>query len=186
MIEKINSIYSFFERMEENNILFSFHGEISSELVSSILAIVEANLENAAEEVRVKKKVYNVLVECLQNLYHHLEDVSVENKENKKLRTAIFMIGKINNKYTIMTGNYIKNTNVPALQKRLNDINSMSKEELREHYISTMAEGGHSQKGGGGLGLIDIIRKTGEKLIFHFIPVEQGFSFFELQIKIAK
>ena len=68
-------IYDFYDKMERNHILLSFKGDITSELLTSILQIMESKLENLQEEPKVKKKVYNVLVECLQNLYHHMDEV---------------------------------------------------------------------------------------------------------------
>lgn len=66
-------IFDFYDKMQRSNIMLSFKGEITSELLGSILQIMENKLENINEEPKVKKKVFNVLVECLQNLYHHLD-----------------------------------------------------------------------------------------------------------------
>jgi hypothetical protein len=43
-----------------------------------------------------------------------------------------------------------------------------------------MKEGVLSSKGGAGLGLIDIARKTGNKLVYHFLPISDTLSFFLL------
>ena len=43
-----------------------------------------------------------------------------------------------------------------------------------------------SAKGGGGLGMIDIARKSGKKLDYKFDPVDDQFSFFSLNIKVAQ
>ena len=42
-----------------------------------------------------------------------------------------------------------------------------------------------SLKGGGGLGMIDIARKTGQKLEYDFLKVDDKFSFFTLNIKVS-
>ncbi len=76
------------------------------------------------EEPKIKKKVYNVLVECLQNLYHHLDEVS--ETESDKIRSAIFTIGKVDNKYSIITGNYILNENINGLRNRLDEVNALN------------------------------------------------------------
>ena len=41
-----------------------------------------------------------------------------------------------------------------------------------------------SEKGGGGLGMIDIARKTGSKYEYNFYPVGEDYIFFELMINI--
>ena len=74
------------------------------------------------------------------------------------------MIGKIENEYSIITGNYILSANVEALKSKLDRINLMSKDELKEYYKEILNNDTFSEKGGGGLGMIDIARKSGQKL----------------------
>jgi 5'-deoxynucleotidase YfbR-like HD superfamily hydrolase len=164
--------------------MLSFKGDITSELLTSILQIMESKMDNLQEEPKIKKKVYNVLVECLQNLYHHMEDETPA--ETERIRSAIFMIGKVDGQYNIITGNYIKAGNVVILKKRLDDINALTREELKDYYKEVLNNGEMSMKGGGGLGMIDIARKTGQKLNYNFMPVDDKYSFFSLNIKIAQ
>ncbi len=180
-------IYDFYNKMERNKIMLSFKGDITSELLTSILQIMESKLDNLQEEPKLKRKVYNVLVECLQNLYHHMDEIAIAqaDEESPKItRTAIFMIGKQGEFYTIITGNYILNSNITKFQAKLDKINNMDKEELKEYYKEVLAEGGFSEKGGGGLGMIDIARKSGHKLDYSFMNIDTDFSFFNLTIKI--
>jgi len=176
-------IYDFYDKMERNNILLSFKGDITSELLTSILQIMESKMDNMQEEPKIKKKVYNVLVECLQNLYHHMDDPAEGMDRN---RSAIFMIGKLDGQYNIITGNYIANENVSGLKGRLDDVNALSKEELKDYYKQILNNGEMSLKGGGGLGMIDIARKTGQKLNYNFQPIDDNLSFFTLNIKISQ
>jgi hypothetical protein len=172
--------------MERNNIMLSFKGDITSELLTSILQIMETKLDNMQEEPKIKKKVYNVLVECLQNLYHHMDEIPNNGENDKRIRSAIFMIGKVDNQYNIITGNYIRSKNVDSLKTRLDEINKLSKEELKDYYKLVLNNGEMSDKGGGGLGMIDIARKTGQKLNYNFMPIDDTYSFFSLNIKIAQ
>ncbi len=179
---KLENIFSIYQAMEESGIILSFKGDVTSDLLTSVLQIMENKLESIQEEPKVKKKVYHVLVECLQNLYHHMDEIP--SHINGKERSAIFMIGKTDEGYSILTGNYILNENVLGLKKRMDDINALTKEELKEYYKEVLANGEISMKGGGGLGIIDIARKSGEKLAYEFLPIANNISFFILNIKI--
>lgn len=95
------------------------------------------------------------------------------------------MIGKIGPEYSIITGNYILREKVNPLKEKLTKINVMSKDELKEYYKEILNEGEFSDKGGGGLGMIDIARKSGQKLNFNFVEVDNRYSFFSLNIKIS-
>lgn len=177
-------VFDIYEKMERNNILLSFKGEVTSDLLTSILQIMENKMDDFQEEPKMKKKVYNVLVECLQNLYHHMDEIPDARAE--KLKSAIFMIGKIDKVYTIFTGNYILNENVEGLRNRLDKVNSLNKEELKSYYKEVLNNGEMSLKGGGGLGMIDIARKTGEKIDYNFLEINDKISFFTLNIKVTQ
>lgn len=178
-------IYDFYDKMEQNNILLSFKGDVTSELLTSVLSIIESKLDIMQEDRKVKKKVYNVLVECLQNLYHHMDEVSADDEFNRD-RSAIFMIGKIDNTYNIFTGNYILSKNVTNLKEKIDEINTMNKEELKSYYKEVLNNGQMSNKGGGGLGIIDIARKSGQKLTYSFTQVDDINHFFSLNVKIVQ
>ena len=178
------NLFNIYDNMEKNNILLSFKGDITSDLLTSILQIMENKMENMQEEPKTKKKVYNVLVECLQNLYHHMDDATNENGDN--FRSAIFMISKKEACYSIITGNYISKESVSGLKSRLDEVNSLSKDQLKDYYKTILNNGEMSLKGGGGLGMIDIARKTGEKLEYDFLDIDNKVSFFTLIIKITQ
>ena len=128
--------------------------------------------------------LHNILLECLQNLYHHIDedDVATSVKEN----SALFMIKKEDGEYSIMTGNFITKENVDSLKHRLDKINEMDKDALKDYYKEVLNNGEMSAKGGGGLGMIDIARKSGKKLEYNFDEVDAHHSFFSLNIKVAQ
>lgn len=172
-----------YDKMDKNNILLSYKGDVTSELLTSILDIIESKMDNMQEKPQLRKKVYIVLVELLQNLYHHMHDPSSES--NTKLTDkAIFLIGKEQNLYKVITGNYIKNDTVPMLKKKMDEINALSPEEVKEQYKRILSNGQMSDKGGGGLGMIDIARRTGKPLLYDFVPINNSFSFFTLNVVI--
>ncbi|KAA3649900.1 MAG: hypothetical protein DWP98_06245 [Bacteroidetes bacterium] len=170
--------------MEKDNIMLSFKGNVTSELLTSVLQIMESKMETLNEPSKVKKKVYNILVEALQNLYHHMDESSEE--LGVEHNTVIFMISKKDDTYCIYTGNYIKKQNAERLKARLDKINSLNADELKEHYKEVLNNGMMSEKGGGGLGMIDIARKSGKKLEYQFQEVDEQLSFYSLNISVAQ
>jgi len=177
-------IFELYNRMESDKILLSFKGDVTSDLTASVLSIMEKRLMELNETPKLRKKIYNVMVECLQNLYHHIDSAPDSDDEDAKKKSAIFMIGLNNQGYSITTGNYIDSTRVPGFADRLNRINALNPEELKELYKEVLNSSERSGKGGGGLGMIDIARKTGKKLNYDFIPVTDNLSFFSLSISI--
>jgi hypothetical protein len=96
------------------------------------------------------------------------------------------MISRDNDGYLIVTGNYIANENVTGMKNRLDEVNALTKDELKDYYKQILNNGEMSLKGGGGLGMIDIARKTGQKLGYNFERIDEKVSFFSLNIRVSQ
>lgn len=182
----LRNVYNLFKTLEQESILLSFKGVVTSDLLSSVLQIMESKLAYLEDSPKIKKKVFNVLVECLQNLYHHIDD-SVEGKndvEEIETKSAVFMIARVDGNFHVRTGNYIDKESGNELLEKLERINSLTKDELKAYYQEVLSLGALSEKGTAGLGMIDIARKSGNKLEYDFIEVNEEFDFFCLNVKI--
>jgi hypothetical protein len=175
--------YSKFREMMDNHIVLSFKGEITSDIITMVLQIMESKLDSVNEKSTVKKKIFNILVECMQNLYHHSESEIFGEEHSRRAMLELFFDDEF---YNILTGNYIRNEEVDRLQTRIEKVNSLSKDELRQYYRDILDNNTISQKGGADLGMIDMARKSGEKLTYHFTKVNDFVSFFDLTVKISK
>jgi hypothetical protein len=178
--EKFN-IFDYYSDMEKNNILLSFKGTITDDLISAIIELIENKLELKNESSRIKKKVFNILVECLQNLYHHNAEFSQQHGHDM---AVIVMIAKNIEGYSIVTGNLINDVKIESFKSKLKEINSLDKEGLKQLYKTVLTDGEYSDTGGAGLGLIDIGRKSSNPLEYGFIPFNENYSFFSLNVKI--
>ena len=178
----LDFIYKIHEGMLLKNLNLIYEGDFSQDILKAVLSMTERQLDSIGEDGKTKKKVFNIMVECLQNICKHAED----NKEAKINRSAIFMVGFEDSEYFICTGNPIKNENVELLKMKLSEINNLDKEGLKALYMEVVSKGAISDKGGAGLGLIDIARKSGKKLEYSFEDMNEDFSFFSLLVKIPR
>ncbi len=174
------NLQAWYKQMEKDSVILAYRGTITAELITNILDTIETKLRSIAESTKTRKKIYNVLVETLQNLYHHLDEPPSEEKNEFDEKYAIFVFSKTKNGYTISTGNFIKKDKVKFLRDRMEQINYLSREELKTLYRLILDKQGLTEKGGGGLGMIDIAKKTGNKLEYKFYDYNQDYSIFAL------
>jgi ElaB/YqjD/DUF883 family membrane-anchored ribosome-binding protein len=78
----------------------------------------------------------------------------------------------------------IENEKIENLKKHLEKINSLDSEYLKKYYLEILEKGNISDKGGAGLGLIEMARKSGSKLEYDFSPVDEKYSYFYLQTEV--
>lgn len=179
----MNYIYDLHKAMMNQKLILVYEGEFNQEITKSILAMAERNLDSSGEESNIKRKVFNVMVEALQNIVKHGEELKDGDLES---RASIFLIGKENDRYSVMSGNPIKKSSIDGLKAKLEQINNLDKEGLKELYKSIIKNTTISEKGGAGLGFVDMARKSGDKLEYQFIEMSPNYSFFCLKVNVAR
>ena len=165
-----------------DELLFSYEGDMSSERINLILDKVESRFTELSTNLKVKKKVYNIMVETLQNLFHHSDDVPVDLIEKLGKKYGLIIITRKGDDIILTAGNYILSHKVKFLTEKIEKINSLSSDELKEMYKFILNFQKISAKGGGGLGLIDIARKSEKKLGYKFYPHDENYFFYRLDI----
>ncbi len=172
----LDFVKQLFFLMQDHHLGYIYKGVFTQEVTDTILSLTENKLEKQEESSKLKKRVYHILVEALQNVTRH----QASETQTDPQHDSLFLIQKMNNRYVITTGNIAQTKNIPFLQALIDKINTLSKEELKEYYKTVLEEGSLSEKGGAGLGLIDIARKAGNKLIYKFVPLNGELSYFYL------
>ena len=179
-------VNEYYEKLNGGDVLLAYKGSITSDLISNVLEVVEAKLDDLSETSKIRKKVYNVLVESLQNLYHHIDELPEGMKEDFEPKFGILVVSRVeNNVYKITTGNFVNSGKIKLLKDKIDKINSLSKDELKDMYKFILNHQKLSAKGGGGLGLVDIARKTGNKLEYNFENYNNDYYFFNLDVFVS-
>lgn len=175
----IKSISNIYDEMMDNGFSLVYLGEFSHEITKMFTAMAESDMEKHSEERSVQRKVYHVMVETLQNMNKHSDEL-----QEKNVGSGLFIIGKKHDTYYVITSNRVAKKHKDRLEQSLITVNNASIEELKEMYKKQIKEGRISEKGGAGLGLIDIARKTGEPINFQFLPLDDDYFFFILKVEI--
>ncbi len=178
-------IQEWYKEKLEGEVVLNFNGSITPDLITEALEAIEKSLNLKNEKNKIRKKVYNVFVECLQNLYHHVDmppaDLDVVQKNN----FGVIILSKDGPFYRISTGNFVDKKKITVIKDRIDQVNSLTDKEIRMLYIDIMSNGEFSDKGGGGLGMLDIVRKTGNKLEYYFYKYDENNIFFSLDVYIS-
>lgn len=179
----MNFIYDLHRTMMSQNLILVYQGDFTQESTKSILAMAERNLDSSGEESSIKRKVFNVMVEALQNIVKHSDEL-VDGQIRS--HAAIFLIGKEKDRYSIMSGNPIRKENIEKLKEALEHINNLDKDGLKELYKEIIKNTTISEKGGAGLGFVDMARKSGEKIEYSFPELNAEYHFFCLKVNVPR
>ncbi len=177
----INTIEKYQQLKDSEKLLIGYQGEITESLTTNLLSLAENKLAMVEYNSRLKKKVFHVLVEVLQNIYHNFNNLS---KAPKSYMDIFIMIIKSNGTYEVVSGNYMLSKHTGKLENRINEVNQMDIDILRDEYRKKLDAGVISDEGRAGLGIMDMVRKSGNPLDYNFLSIDQNFSFFSLKVTL--
>ncbi len=164
----MESILSMYDELIENGIYIVYIGKFNQKVTSMFSAMLDEELsKNSIEDKKTRRRVYHAMIETMQNIQRHAASYSENAYSN-----GLFMIGKKEGVYYIITTNKISTLDKTGVVKAIEKVNSCTKEELDEMYKTQLRDGKIGEHGGAGLGLIDIARKTQNKIEYLFLPID--------------
>ncbi|MCF8465195.1 MAG: DUF6272 family protein [Flavobacteriales bacterium] len=163
-------------------ILYEFEGEVDKQILLETLPIIEDILDALEVDRQKKRKIVNIAIETLQNLQLHSYQANGSDYEFEPL----FIVGKERENITIHIGNLVANGERAVLEDKIKKINSLNEEEIKFLYGVIMKQTvvKFSTKGGAGLGLIDMKKKSGNELGFSFQELDDTVCYFNLKITV--
>lgn len=177
-------VYKFHNTLLHQKISLVYEGEVNQDIVKVFTAMTEKNMTESEAGTKATKRLYHVMVECMQNICKHTYDPVTG--EIKKPGEGIVMLGEKDEGFTLTTGNTIVNDKIESMKATLDELNSLDPDELKLRYKQMIRESTLSEKAGAGLGFIDIIKKTGNKVEYHFVPMNDKTSFFIFSTKVDR
>jgi hypothetical protein len=154
-------------------ILF-YQGDYKESPTLNIINIVEKHFEPLIKKSSLKALIY-LLIESLQNIERYSAHITSSDDF-----AFVYSDGRF---FFIITQNTILNDKVEELTTRLNAISTKNKTELDESYIAVLSSESRTEKGGG-LGLIDIARKSRNTLFYSFDKISENYSTYNLGFSI--
>jgi hypothetical protein len=181
---KLEFTSELYRSLADSPLCYLFNGSVTTGLNDRTLSLAEDNFEVSDAPVKLKRRVFYIMVECLQNITRH-QDHSNFGLNNEE---GLFVLREIDGAYIVTSGNVVDNGKVDELKEHLNTVNELDAEKLTTLYRKVLFTGSVSAKGGAGLGLIDIARKGGSKLAYDFkaISTKQSFFYFQTKISLAR
>ena len=166
--------------MSENNIYLVWSGHITPEVGKEVLSFTEAQMNQNEIESNQRKKVFSILVEMLENVAKYSPGIEPE----EKYGMPVALIRLRNKTYMLTTGNLIPNDQVAHLKEKLNSINKYDRAGLKELFRKSLSDQTSCGDRTGNMGLIDMARKSGSKLIFEFMKINSQYSYYTLTVKV--
>ncbi len=166
--------------MADNSVYLIWSGHISPDIGKEVLSFTETRLSEDDIEWKQRKRVFSILVEMLENVAKYSPGIEQE----EKLGMPVAMIRLKGKVYSLTTGNLVLNSSVTGLREKLDEINRCDREELKELLRQSILAQSATSDSTGNMGLIDMARRSGSKLVYQFDRVDNQYSYYTLTVRV--
>jgi hypothetical protein len=180
----LSFVHDLHKTLKQKDIVLVYEGEVDQSVTKAFTSLIERKLASSEESLLFKKKVYHVMVECLKNIFKHSDNMVSDQSINGA--EGIFVVAKDDESYNIVSGNAIYKNRLNQLVESIDHINSLSINDLKTYHRKKLKESILLDNGGAGLGLIDIVKKTQNKIEYSIQPINELFNFLTVKFVISK
>jgi len=177
--EKALTAYDFYKMLAKDSFVLMYMGIFDDELTSILMDINDAG---KFEMKSSRKKISFLIAECFQNIVRHSDE---ENKAAIGFNIPeMFLLRNRKAMHHLVTTNIVRNADRAKLTESIDHLKSLSKEKLKELYIDVFTNGKPSDRGGAGLGLIEMARRSGTAPTYKFEALGNNFANFFFQVNV--
>jgi len=178
-IIKKNKIDLFKQEMA-NDLSFIYYGDFSDQINDALVPLAEVVIGNSNVDMKIRKRAFYIFVECIQNVNRH----HCKEKRLKTFPKEIFSIRQKKDRFNIAFGNVLDSSLVGDLKSKIDVLNQTSVEDLNIEYKRILRDTILSKLGGAGLGLIEVARKSGNKIKYNFERLNDQRSYFSMETNV--
>ncbi|MBV6405336.1 MAG: hypothetical protein IT228_00070 [Flavobacteriales bacterium] len=159
-------------------VLWDHSGTLTRADLEAAVGRVEAGSLAAGDPVAVRKRLISVLVEGVENILHHGgEDQAAEGR---------VLVGRTGGAYRIVLLNHVELATAALLQHRIEVLNAMDEVALKEHYLMLLSNDARTARGGAGLGLLTMARRSQRPMQVSIATNGDGRAVFCLELVVPR
>ena len=167
--------------LKEDNIIFlTYGGTFTQSLIAGMTGVLEKEVEEAELSMKISNNIFVVFIELAQNVMNYSKKVKQENILDPK---GLIFVGKKDENYFVCSQNIISKKDKDKIEPRLKAIQSSSELEIKQLYKEVRRSGKESHEKGGGLGLLEIAKKSKE-IEYHFQELGNDTFYYKICVSI--
>lgn len=164
--------------------LLNYQGKVEHETINSLLNQASIEMQKVGINRKLQKRTFCIIAEFLENIQKHAAFMHSNNLSDC-LTKSRFTFEKRSNDLFLTTGNVIYNKSIKTFQEKLDRLNRLDTSSLKRLHSFCIANGQISEKGGAGLGFIEVVLKSRNKISYNFKPLDDKISYCILQVRIS-
>jgi len=180
--------------VEKLNIKVIYSGPMWDDGIKGLAEMVKTHLSHDQLSGAATKAIFSVFVEQVTNMLMHSAEKEQYSQppsyEMVDVSIGTVIMGNKNDKkgtFFVQTKNAVRDETIEFLKERIDYLNSLDKQGLRQYYREMVRNDNvNAESQGAGLGLIEIARRATAPISYSFEPISDGTSFFTMYVEIIQ
>lgn len=175
-------VLALYERFAGDRSTFLYGGAFLDEHTARLINMQEEHLESEGATRLTRGKLTFVLVEAYQNIVRHrVKDASMLNGAGR----GLFLLRSAGTSHEVTAMNAVAGAEVEALRRALDRLSGLDLGEMKRLFLRGLQNEARTERGGAGLGLVEMARRSGNPLRHTFATIDDLHQLFALQVLVG-
>ncbi|MBK8498430.1 MAG: hypothetical protein IPL52_06320 [Flavobacteriales bacterium] len=177
------SVHSLYDVLAADRFDLVYSGRFHDEHTADLIAIGEDASAQSGYERAHRQRLSFVMVEAYQNIVRHRARLS-ETMERGAGR-SLFVMRARDGGDEVVAMDPVADHETRTLDEVLARIGGSDLQQLKQLFLDRLRDGSRTVRGGAGLGLIEMARRSGNGMRHELLPLDAGHRLFVLQVVVG-
>ena len=177
------SVHSLYDVLADDRFDLLYSGAFHDEHTASLIALGEDAANSGGHERAHRQRLAFVMVEAYQNIVRHRAKLS--GAMDRSAGRCLFMLRCKPGGDEVVAIDPIAENETGTLNEVLSRIGGSDLKQLKELFLDRLRDGTRTMRGGAGLGLIEMARRSGNGMRHELLPLDHDHRLFVLQVMVG-
>lgn len=177
------SVHTLYDVLAADRLDLVYSGRFLDEHTPDLISIGEDTTVHGGHERSHRQRLSFVMVEAYQNIVRHR--AQLEGAMGRGVGRCMFMVRARTTGDEVVAIDPIIEGETGSLHEVLDRIGGSDLKQLKELFLDRLRDGSRTMRGGAGLGLIEMARRSGNGMRHHLLPLDAAHRLFVLQVVVG-
>lgn len=180
---ELSRAHALFKLLEADRSTVLLSGRFHDEHTAGLIAIGEGLSAIAGRDKAHRQRLSFIMVEAYQNILRHRASLPSAMAKGAGRSLFVLRIGDASDE--VITLDPVSVAEAEALEPALAQIGQSDIAQLKNLFLARLRDGSRTARGGAGLGLIEMARRSAKGLRHEWLPLDDGHRLFLLQMTVG-
>lgn len=177
------AVQALYQSFAGDRLTFLYSGKFHDEHTARLITLGEEYLEREGSDKSVKSKLGFIMVEAYQNIVRHRTAINGGLYGEGR---SMFLLRSTAAQHEVTAINAVAEKTVAPLIASLEALRALDLQQMKQVFLRGLQSEERTERGGAGLGLIEMARRSGHPLRYGFAAIDNAFRLFALQVLVGK